>query len=225
MPAFLPRTFAPRPAGRRLGAATLAAAALTLGGCASFNDLRSEVTAFSQWPGGRQPGTYVFERLPSQQANGEQQQRLEDAARASVEAAGFKPADSAANAAFTVQLGARVDVNERSLYDDPFWWHGGLYRSRFGGGYGGGFGIGFGGGRAGFGPWGWRTPTYEREVAVLIRDRATGTPLYEARASNDGGSPSMNSLLGAMYAAAMKDFPNAVSTPHIVVTPITQTTP
>jgi len=202
-------SFATRPLG-------LAAAALALSGCASFNDLRSEVTAFSQWPAGRQPGSYVFERLPSQKANGEAQQRLEDAARASVEAAGFKPADSAERANFTVQLGARVDVNERSLYDDPFWWHGGLYRSRFGGG----FGIGFGGGRAGFGPWGWRTPTYEREVAVLIRDRATGTPLYEARASNDGGSPSINTLLGAMYAAALKDFPNAANTPHIVVTPI-----
>ena len=203
MPAFPTRTF---------GFATLAVA---LSGCATFNDLRSEVTAFSQWPAGRQPGTYTFERLPSQQANGEQQQRLEDAARQSIEAAGFKPAASADKSEFTVQLGARVDINQRSLYEDPFWWHGGLYRSRFGVGFGGSFGAGR------FGPFGFSTPTYDREVAVLIRDRASGTPLYEARASNDGGSPSINSLLGAMYAAALKDFPNPTSSPRIVVTPIT----
>ena len=198
--------------------ATVALAVLMLGACASLNDLRSEVATFSQWPAGRAPGTYVFERLPSQQANAEQQQRLEDAARPSVEAAGFKPAAPGSTAEFTVQLGARVNIDDRALYADPFWWHGGLYRTRFGGGYGFGYGRGFGGG---FGAWGWATPTYEREVAVLIRDRATGTPLYETRASNDGGSPSINSLLSAMYTAALKGFPDSGATPHTVVTRIT----
>ena len=195
---------------------TIAAGAMLVG-CAALSDLRSEVSTFSQWPAERKPGSYVFERLPSQQANAEQQQRLEDAARPAVEAAGFTPAGTGAAADYTVQLGARVNIDDRSLYDDPFWWHGGLYRSRFGIGFGRG---GFGGGFGGFGPWGFRTPSYEREVAVLIRDRKTGAPLYESRASNDGASPSINSLLGAMYEAALKEFPNGGSAPHPVVTRI-----
>ena len=194
---------------------TLALAAAALSGCAALRDLRSEVSTFSQWPAERKPGSYTFERLPSQQANAEQQQRLEDAARPAIAAAGFTPAAAGAAADVTVQLGARVNVDDRSLYNDPFWWHGGLYRSRFGVGFGYGRG-GFGG----FGPWGLSTPTYEREVAVLVRDGKTGTPLYETRASNDGGSPSINTLLSAMYEAALKDFPSGGSTPRVVVTRI-----
>jgi hypothetical protein len=38
--------------------------------------------------------------------------------------------------------------------------------------------------------WGatWRLdpPRYDREVAVLLRDRASGAPLFEARASSEG---------------------------------------
>ena len=63
-------------------------------------------------------------------------------------------------------------------------------------------------------------PSYEREVAVLIRDKKSGEPLYEARATNDGGSPSINALLGAMYEAALKDFPAGGANPRRVTTPI-----
>ena len=63
-------------------------------------------------------------------------------------------------------------------------------------------------------------PTYDREVALLIRDRKTGQPLYEARAVNDGTSPSINALLPAMFEAAMKDFPSAGVNPRRVVTQI-----
>jgi hypothetical protein len=64
------------------------------------------------------------------------------------------------------------------------------------------------------------TVTYEREVALLIRDRHSGQPLYETRASNDGGSPSIQSLLPAMFEAAMKDFPAGSVTPRRVTTEI-----
>ena len=41
----------------------------------------------------------------------------------------------------------------------------------------------------------YRSPRYDREVAVLIRDRASGKPLYEARASSDGITRSDSTLL------------------------------
>lgn len=187
--------------------AALAIAALS--GCASFNQLQSDVSSYSRWPADRKPASYTFERLPSQEARPETQQKLEDAARGPIEAAGFTMASDPKTAEYIVQLGARVDANERSLYEDPFWWRSGFYYGRYGRGFWGpGFGASF------------TTPTYEREVAVLIRDRASGQPLYEARASNDGASPSIESLLPAMYEAAMKDFPNGGVNPRRVTTEI-----
>lgn len=185
------------------------AAAAVLSGCASFNQLQSDVSSYSRWPAERKPASYTFERLPSQEARPETQRKLEDAARGPIESAGFIAAADPKSAEYVVQLGARVDANERSLYDDPFWWRGGFYYGRYGRGFWGpGFGASF------------TTPTYEREVAVLIRDRSSGQPLYEARASNDGASPSIESLLPAMFAAALKDFPNGGVNPRRVTTEI-----
>lgn len=193
----------------------IAGAALTaltvVSGCASFNQLDSDVSSYSRWPSDRKPASYTFERLPSQEARPETQQKLEDAARGPIEAAGFSAAADAKAAEYIVQLGARVDANDRSLYDDPFWWRGHFRYGRYGRGFWGpGFGAGF------------TTPTYEREVAVLIRDRRSGQPLYEARASNDGASPSIESLLPAMFEAALKDFPNGGVNPRRVTTEISK---
>jgi hypothetical protein len=168
------------------------------------------VSSYSQWPADRKPGSYAFERLPSQQTRPEQQQMLEDSARPALEAAGFTPAADGKESEYIVALGARVNATEQ-YYDDPFWWRGGLYSHRFSRPwpyYGIGFGI--------------PSTTYEREVALLIRERKSGQPLYETRATNDGGSPSIQSLLPAMFEAAMKDFPAGSVTPRQVTTEITR---
>ena len=182
-----------------LTAAALVAAA-TLSGCAALNTVTSEVATYGDWPAGRAPGRYAFERLPSQNARAERQAELEGAAARALEAAGFKPAP-AAEADVIVQIGARVSRTELSPWDDPLWW-------RWGGGY-----------------WRnpvWRSPSrlsysanfntgwttrYERSVGLLLRDRASGTPLYEAHAQTDGSSAGDSALLAAMFAAALKDFP------------------
>jgi len=192
---------------------------LVLGACASMNQLNNDVSTYSLWPAERKPTTYAFERLPSQQANPQQQQMLEDAAARALEQAGFKPAADLQSADVTVTLGARVTATQMSPYDDPFWWHGGLWAHRFHGrpywragfhhGYGYPFGYPF-----------YDTPTYEREAALLIRDRKSGQPLYEARITNDGYSPSINSLLSAMFEAGLKDFPQGGANPRRVVTQI-----
>lgn len=194
---------------------TLMAAALALSACAALRNLDSDVSSYGQWPADRKPASYVFERLPSQQARPEQQQALEDAARRAVESAGFTLATDAKSADVSIQLGARVSASDRSPFDDPFWWRGGLnhwpysHHSRLGRGYWGpSFGLQF------------ATPSYEREVALLIRDRKTGQPLYEARASNGGASPAINSLLPAMFEAALKDFPSGGINPRRVTVEI-----
>jgi hypothetical protein len=179
--------------------ALLLAAAL-LGGCAALNKVHSEVTTFSDWPADRKPGRYAFERLPSQKANAQRQGELEAAAARALEKAGFSPAADAAQADVIVQIGARLTRVEVSPWDDPLWW-------RWGAGY-------------------WRGPAwrssrsmyyagmhadwatrYERNVAVLLRDRASGTPLFEAHAQTEGGTSGDAALLGAMFEAALQGFP------------------
>lgn len=186
------------------------ATSLLLAGCASLNSIDSDVSSYSQWPAERKPGSYAFERLPSQQANSEQQSRLEDAARSALSSAGFNEAGAAANADVTVQLGARVTRYERSPWDDPFW------RTHYGLGWGWGYGRGS---RFGLG-LNYSAPRYDREVAVLIRDRKSGAPLYESRASTEGGYSSSEPLLAAMFDAALKDFPQPAVNPRRVSVPL-----
>lgn len=192
------------PSARRV---FLALGVVLLAGCATLNQLNSDVSSYSQWPAGRKPGTYAFERLPSQQARADAQQRLETAARPAIEAAGFAPAGDPQQADFVVQVGARVTAYA-DPFDDPFFWRGSFWGRRH---Y---WGPGFG--------WGYNGPDYEREVAVLIRDRKSGLALYEARAANNGSSPSIDSLLPAMFEAALKDFPNPGINPRKVTTEITK---
>ena len=193
----------------------LLVATLALGGCAAMRSIDSDVSTYSRWPAERKPATYAFERLPSQQARPERQQRLEDAARGAIESVGFAPASDPKGADVTVQVGARITAYDRSPFDDPFWWGSGLQRPFF---YSRGGRLFY---MPGWHPYGWPSrwdyPTiYEREVAVLIRDRRSGEPLFEARASSDGYSPMTETALPAMFEAAMKDFPHGGINPRRV---------
>ncbi len=211
----------------------LAALALVLSGCASLNNLSNEVSSYGPWPAERKPGSYTFERLPSQQVHPERQQMLEDAARGTLEAAGFRAAVEAGSAEYLMQIGARVTSTDPWIYNDPLFWRGGLGYG-FGYGYGrwgrgwgpgltpgwGGWGPGRYGAGYGYGYGGWAS--FEREVALLIRDRATGQLLYEARARNNGPSATIDSILPAMFGAAMTGFPAAGPNPRNVTVPLTK---
>lgn len=199
---------------RRLTLLALAAGAALASGCASFNSLRSEVSSFGEWPAGRKPGTYAFDRLPSQEVNANNQRALEDAARGAIERAGFTPAAAGQAPDVLVQIGARISSAQRSPFEDPFYWHPALsyhYRHRTP--------------RAGF-YWvpAWDRSIYDqqvdREVAVLFRDRASGKVLYESRASNFGYAAASSTWLPAMYDAALTDFPRATSAKRVVQVPL-----
>jgi hypothetical protein len=190
--------------------------AAALSGCASLDRVDSDVSSYSRWPAGRAPSTYAFERLPSQQARPQQAQMLEDAARRAVEGAGFVPAPEGRAPDVSIQLGARITETDRSPFDDPFWyggygsWHRPFAYGRFGRPF---WGPGWRGGYWG----GHYLPYYEREAAILIRDKRSGEPLYEARAESSGSSTGLGSILPAMFLAAMKDFPlGSPSNPHRV---------
>jgi hypothetical protein len=193
----------------RISSVALLSAVMALTACAGMNAIDSEVSTYSQWPAERKPSSFAFERLPSQQARPQEQAELEAVARPALLAAGFQEVAEAKDADLTVQVGARVSRTDRSPYDDPFWWRGGFY-------------SGFYAPRHGRPYWGpsfsmaYDSPRYDREVAVLIRDRRSNQPLYEARASSDGMSSGSTQLMGAMFKAAMTDFPHTGINPRRV---------
>ena len=202
---------------RLVSVAALAGATL-LAGCATLNSVDASVATFGAWPANAAPGTYAFDRLPSQERNPQRQQMLENAAAQALASAGFRPAADGAKPAVMVQIGARTERFEQSPWDDPFWWGG---PRRFGYGAWPGYGR--------FGPWGpygarrrlWapfppEPDIYMHEVALLIRDADTGKALYETRATNDGYSSGGDRLLAAMFSASMKEFPRTDDKPHVV---------
>ena len=203
---------------RILAAALTLAGAALLASCATFNSVDASVATFGEWPAGVAPGTYAFDRLPSQEKNPLRQQSLENAAAMALANAGFHPVANGAKPAVMIQIGARTERFEQAPWDDPFWWGG---PRRFG--YGGWVGPGP------WGPWGpygyhrglWapfppEPDVYLHEVALLIRDTATGKALYETRASTDGYSSGGDRLLAAMFDASMKEFPRTSDKPHNV---------
>jgi hypothetical protein len=187
-----------------------AGAAALLSGCAAMNQFSAEVSTFGAWPAGRAPGSFAFDRLPSQQDQADATGRLEEAALPALAHAGFVPAAEGAQPDVLVQLGARVDRADRSPWDDPLWWHGGF-------------------GTWHRGPWrgpAWNssvwlsTPRYDREVALLLRDRASGQPLFEARASSEGYQASLGTVLRPLFAAALADFPTPGTNPRRITVPL-----
>lgn len=183
----------------------LVAAVVGLSGCAGMYTVRSEVSSYGAWPAERKPASFAFERLPSQGKEDTRQAQLETAATAALLKAGFGPATDAKSADVLVMVGARVSLQERGPWEDPFWWQ---YRTSF-----------------------WRysplhrpyaynnalgNRRYEREVALVLRDRKTGEAIYETRANSDGLSVGDDALLGAMFEAAIKDFPRTIPEPHEV---------
>ncbi len=183
-----------------------ATATLGLTGCAGLNKTSAEVRSFGEWPSGRAPGAYVFERLPSQSQPGSQAAEMEALAAVALDKAGFKPAADPTAADVVVSIGARVTRTDTSPWDDPLWlrWNAPLYAWRYG-----------------YAPRGFVNPLFterrfEREVALLLRDKATGQPLFEARASNDGWTMGSDKNLRDLFTAALSDFPKAEPKPRWV---------
>lgn len=178
---------------------------LLLAGCAALDTVQVDISTYGDWPAARTGATYAFDRLPSQQTDPEAAARIEQAARPALEKAGFRPAPPGQTAELLVQLAARHTRSGSDWIVDPLWWHGGFGLHRH--------------------PWvgpvwvvdvrrDW--PIYEREVALLIRDAASARPLFEARARQQGATRGDDQLLGAMFLAALTDFPRHGPNPRTV---------
>jgi hypothetical protein len=203
------------------------AAGLVLGltGCAATSVI-SQVRSFGPWPEGRQPGSYVFERLPSQQLQSDDQDRLEAAAQPALQARGFKrieAAEQADQAAFSVQLDANVRVEPRTRYDPslrPYFVHPVHGAPAFWGPAVGGW---WGSGGAGLNlSLALEPPWVTLEVRLLIRDKRDGRVLYETHAAHERVGSVDESVLPFVFEAALDGFPQPPVGRRVVTVPLPQ---
>jgi hypothetical protein len=184
------------------------AAALLLSGCAAMRNLSVEVSSFGDWPQARKAGSYAFERLPSQQAREAEMQLLETAAKGALAKAGFTPAAAGVEPDVLVQVGNRVGRADSSAWDDPLWWRGGFGYFRHGPWAGPRWSLGLR----------FEPGRYEHQVALLLRDRASGKPVFEARANRESSTElTSKETLALMFDATLMDFPRLGVNPRTVV--------
>lgn len=193
------------PTFARLAGLTLAlAATLLAAGCTTPTAITTDASSFGTWPPEREPGTFAFERLPSQEAQAPAQEKLEAAASAALRRAGFKPAASPAEAEVLATVGTRL--TSITAYN-PFYY---AWGPRFY--YGGSYGRKYHRHRGYYGAF-WGYPGYYPygsaqvlEVSLTLRDRKSQQVLHEAGARYDRpwGDPR---LVEALFDAALKGFP------------------
>jgi len=193
-------------------AALLVASATALTGCAALKSVSSEVSSYGTWPAGRAPGSYTFERLPSQQHDVPLQAQVEAAAEPALAQAGFKQAASPDAADVLVQVGVQVHAVPSPWRDrGPFLPYG---RVGMGGFYGSGGRLGFGLGMS------LEPSLSEMQVDLLIRDKRSGQVLYETHAVRTQNAGWENGLMAPMFEAALKDFPTPAISPRVVTIPM-----
>lgn len=205
-----------------------------LSGCAATS-VTSQVQSFGSWPEGRQPGTFVFDVLPSQQPpqppRAVSQDTLQAAALPTLQSLGFKllPPDQAERAEVLVQLGLTMRVEPRLRYEPygpfgPFGPWGPLPPGAYAHPHGRSPSH-WRGGWAGWGP-GWAAsmdpPWVTLRVSVILRDRRTSQVLHETHASHDRLGAVDESVLPYLFQAALQDFPDAPPGPRVIDIPLPQ---
>lgn len=168
-----------------------------MAGCSTVRLVDSDVTAFSHWsaapPG---PGTaYRFERLPSQQAIGAQQDHVEGLARGALAKVGMEL--NPAVARYSVQLVVNTQVVERLPYNGFGFPTPGVFME--GGSRGASVGLSF--------PMRFSEPYFKRDLSILMRELASNQVVFETRARHDGVWGDTLAVLPAMLDAALRGFP------------------
>ena len=193
----------------------LAFAGLFITGCAGLRVVESDVTAFYNWNAAPPaPGTpYRFERLPSQQAIGAQQDPIEGLARNALAKVGMELSPTTAR--YSVQVRVSTQVIEQAAYGSGYDGFGFATPGVFlaGGNRGAGFGLSF--------PIGGYSSTYfRRELTVLMRDLTTSQVVFETRALSDGVQNDTLAVLSSMMDAALQGFPQPTAGRRLISVPV-----
>lgn len=184
--------FCGRRAARLCSLCVMFIVSLALAGCATNrlidSSVRSFTTATADLPL-EPPFSFRFERLPSQQADAQAQDRLEEVALPVLAQKGLVP--DALAPRFTLELRMAVDVINQSGPFHAYW----------------GFGT------IGSGLWsqpgsmGLEPTRYRYSVHLLLRDAANKTVVFESTAAHEGPWSDRAAVLPAVLLAAVQDFP------------------
>ena len=185
----------------RAAAAGVLALVLALAGCSSVRLVDSDVSAF---PSAAPqivavPSPYRFERLPSQQAQGQPRNELEALAQPEFAKVGLQRSDTAPQ--YSVQLDVRTIRHPQAPWDDPRYVNGFVtpypVMSRYGTLM-----------RSPSLSPAFDFPYYRREVHVVVRKLADNQVVFESSATHDGRWPDDEHVIPAMVQAALQGFPN-----------------
>jgi hypothetical protein len=175
---------------------------LALAGCGTPRMIDSSVRSFNTATADlplEGPFSFRFERLPSQQADAQTQDRLEDIALPVLAQKGLLP--DALAPRFTLELRMAVDPINQT---DPFRSHWGF-------------------GTTGSGLWaqpmsmGLQPTRYRYTVQLLLRDAANKTVVFESTATHEGPWSDRAAVLPAVLLAALQDFPQGSDTSRRVL--------
>lgn len=194
--------------------------ALLLGGCATT--IRSDVTAFHQWPTDLGDKSFVFERS-AEQANDLEYRSYENLVRAELRRLGFSEVANPTAAKLKVSVYYSMDSRDVRLvepvtsypgygwpYYSPFYgprWH-----------------------RFGYSPFYdpfWYGPPYteyretsyqlfSRQLRILITRIADGRRLYDVTVNSDGRNGSLAAVMPYLVRSAFVDFPGPNGIPRRV---------
>ena len=187
--------------------------AVLLSGCSTVRLVDSDISTFAT-PAAQSiavPITYRFERLPSEQAEGQARNELEALAQSEFLKVGLQRDDRTPQ--FSVQLNVRVVRDPMAPWDDPRYTTGYVTPYPTVGRFG----------------TVWRSPSlnlmfempyFRRDVHVVVRRIADNQVVFESRANHDGRWPDDEHVLPAMFQAALQGFPNSPQGPRRVVVEI-----
>jgi len=165
---------------------------VVLAGCATNRMIDSSVRSFNTATADlplEGPFSFRFDRLPSQQADAQAQDRLEEIALPVLAQKRLVPDTLAPR--FTLELRIAVDAINQT---DPFYAYWGF-------------------GTIGSGLWaqpmpmGLQATRYRYTVHLLLRDAANKTVVFESTATHEGPWSDRAAVLPAVLLAAVQDFP------------------
>ena len=196
----------------------MTALTVLLTGCATT--IRSDVTAFHDWPAQLNDKSYVFE-APAAEDDTLEYRSYQNLVRAELAKHGFGEASGPDTAKLRVAMSfGTTDIAERVLQaTDPFWYGPGYWPGRYGYRYGAWPGYG----RFGYSPF-WGGPMeveesvrfkFDRKLRITINERS-GRKLYDVSVHSTSGKRATPQVMPAMVASAFADFPGRSGVPRQV---------
>ena len=196
----------------------MTALTVLLTGCATT--IRSDVTAFHDWPAQLHDQSYVFE-APAAEDDTLEYRSYQNLVRAELAKHGFGEASGPDTAKLRVAMSfGTTDIAERVLLaTDPFWYGPGYWPGRYGYRYGAWPGYG----RFGYSPF-WVGPMemeesvrykFDRKLRITINERS-GRKLYDVSVHSTSGKRATPQVMPAMVASAFADFPGRSGVPRQV---------